>query len=66
MMNTGLNLHVEAVVENAVYSDAAKYEVVTLMMKADIVTIRGTSVQVDQVEVTEDGLVRFHGRLVNL
>lgn len=62
-MNGDTYLDVEAVVENATYSDTANYKVVKLMMQADIVTIRGTSVEVREVEVTESGVVRFHGNI---
>lgn len=52
---------VEAVIDNATYEDTAKYSVVKLMMQADVVTIYGTSVEVKEIEVTDQGVIRFHG-----
>ncbi|WP_339213949.1 hypothetical protein [Ornithinibacillus sp. FSL M8-0202] len=54
-------LDIEAVIENATYSDQVNLDTVKLMMEADVVTIRGTSVEVKEIEVTSEGRVRFHG-----
>ncbi|MEH7236767.1 hypothetical protein [Bacillus sp. JJ1562] len=60
-MDNQIYLDVEAVIGNGTYSDTASYEVVKLMMKANVVTIRNVSVEVKEIEVTNDGVVRFHG-----
>lgn len=60
-MNEELRLDVEVVTENESYSDTASYEVVKLMMEADVVTIGKMSIEVREIEVTDMGLVRFHG-----
>lgn len=61
-----LEVDVEIVIQNGVYSDTVKWPIAELMMKANIVTIRGTSVQVAEIEVTDAGKVRFHGNRVEL
>lgn len=57
---------VEAVVENGTYASIANLDIVKLMMQADIVTIRGISLTVSEIEVTDKGIIRFHGNLAEL
>jgi hypothetical protein len=57
---------IEAIIENGTYSDTVTLDVLNLMMKANIVSIRGTSVRVSEIEVTEMGVVRFHGNRAEL
>lgn len=65
-MDNETYLDVELVTDGGLYSDTVSYKVVKLMMKADIVTIRSTSVDVREIEITETGTVRFHGNIRNL
>lgn len=65
-MDNETYLDVELVTDSGLYSDTVSYKVVKLMMKADIVTIRSTSVDVREIEITETGTVRFHGNIRNL
>ncbi|KON69649.1 hypothetical protein AKG34_13435 [Peribacillus butanolivorans] len=57
---------VSAIIDNGSYQDEVREDVVNLMMKADIVTIRGTSVRVKEKEVNEIGEVKFHGNRAEL
>ncbi|TCN24145.1 hypothetical protein [Mesobacillus foraminis] len=57
---------VEAVVEKETYATVVSYQTLELMFKASVVTIKGTSVAVQEVEVTDSGRVRFHGNLAEL
>lgn len=54
---------VELVADSAIYSDKATESTVKFMMNADIVTIRGTSLEVKEIEVTDNGVIRFHGNI---
>ncbi|UPO88323.1 hypothetical protein [Niallia sp. Man26] len=65
-MEYDVYVDVEAVVGNGTYSDTAKLDIVKLMMEADIVTIRNTSVAVEKVEVTSDGVIRFYGERIEV
>ncbi|TYS50097.1 hypothetical protein [Bacillus infantis] len=65
-LNNEKYVDVEAVTENGTYAAVASIDVVRLMMDADIVTIRGTSITVGEVEVTDNGVIRFHGNVTNL
>lgn len=57
---------VEAVVENEAYATVVSHQTLQLMLKASVVTIKGTSVAVKEVEVTDSGKVRFHGNRTEL
>jgi hypothetical protein len=57
---------VEIVMQYGTYSDTVNLKIAELMMKANIVTIRGTSVLVKEIEVTEEGKIRFHGNKAEL
>jgi hypothetical protein len=65
-MNEKSSYNVEAVIDNGVYQDEVYKDVLDLMLKANIVTIRGISVAVKEIEVTDRGLVRFHGNRAEL
>lgn len=54
---------IETLVGNTVYSSEVSLDVLKLMMQADVVTIRGKAIAVRDVEVTDTGIVRFHGSL---
>lgn len=57
---------VEIVVENGVYSNEVNLETANFMLKADIVTIKKTSVTVKEIEVTDKGKIRFHGNIAEM
>lgn len=52
---------IELVIENATYASVVNLEIVQLMMQADVVTVRGNSGTVNEIEVTDNGVIRFHG-----
>lgn len=57
---------IEIITERGKYGSEVSYDVLQLMLKADIVTVRGQSVRVAETEVTDKGVTRFHGNLVDL
>ncbi|QGH35150.1 hypothetical protein GI584_14335 [Gracilibacillus salitolerans] len=61
-MNEEKYLDVKIVEGEGSYADTANYDVVKLMMKADVVTVRGKSLRVETIEVNEQGVVTFHGK----
>lgn len=52
---------VEVVVENGKYASEVSLDIANFMLKANIVTVRNTSVEVREIEVTDKGVIRFHG-----
>ncbi|MDZ4607582.1 hypothetical protein ORM91_11885 [Bacillus cereus] len=52
---------VEIVTEQGTYGDEVTFDILQLMLKAHIVTIRTGSVEVREIEVDEQGKVKFHG-----
>jgi hypothetical protein len=57
---------IEAVIENGTYGSEVTLDILQLMMQADVVTIRGTTLTVHEVEVTDQGVIRFHGNSTDL
>ncbi|KMY54362.1 hypothetical protein AC623_10835 [Bacillus sp. FJAT-27231] len=65
-MNEEKLYEIEIITERGRYGSEVHHSVLQLMLKADIVTVRGQSVRVAETEVTDEGITRFHGNLVDL
>lgn len=57
---------IEAVINNGVYQSEVSEDILNLMLQANIVTICGTSVSVQEIEVTDNGVVKFHGDIADI
>ncbi|MFJ5750105.1 hypothetical protein ACIP97_16230 [Peribacillus frigoritolerans] len=55
--------NVELVTEQGLYGDEVAYDILQLMFSADVVTVRRHSIIVEEIEVTDKGVTRFHGKL---
>ncbi|MEK4029291.1 MULTISPECIES: hypothetical protein [Bacillaceae] len=65
-MNEEKLYDIEIITERGKYGSEVNHDVLQLMLQADIVTIKGQSVRVAEIEVTGEGITRFHGNLVDL
>lgn len=59
-------IDVELVLEKATYGTEVEVVVANLMLHANYVTIRGATAEVENVQVTDEGKIRFHGKEVIL
>ncbi|HZG73995.1 MAG TPA: hypothetical protein VEY51_20875 [Chondromyces sp.] len=60
-MNDEKQYNVEVITEKGTYGGKVSEDVLQLMFNADIVTLRGQSVRVSEIEVTDEGITKFHG-----
>lgn len=64
-MDKDCRYNIEGVVGNSTYSNEVSYEVLQLMLNADLVNIRGNLIEVREIEVTDNGVTKFHGNSRN-
>lgn len=57
---------IELVTRNAIYGEEVEVKIAELMIHADLVTVRGNTITVKDVQVTDNGKIRFHGEEVIL